>query len=116
MLVVPRPPSPGVYTGTANGTIVALRASDGKRLWSLATGTQPAFSSATVVKAALYEGSGANVYALNASTGKLRWTFPTGGFVDSSPGHPADGREARARRVHDRADHRRQLRRPGDRG
>jgi outer membrane protein assembly factor BamB len=74
-----------VYIGDYDGTVRALKASNGKPVWTFTTGG-PVTSSPVVVNGAVYVGSwDHNVYSLNASTGASYWTYPTGGDVESSP-------------------------------
>jgi len=72
-------------TSNLNGTLVALNASTGAKLWSFdfggtAFGELFAGSSPAVANGVVYfGGSDGNVYALNATTGALVWTYVTGG-------------------------------------
>ena len=74
-----------VFDASSDGTISALRASTGERLWSFSTGGVW-LSSPAVVNGIVYIGSTDNsIYALSAATGDLIWSFATGGWVQSSP-------------------------------
>lgn len=74
-----------VYIGSADGSVYALSAADGKEQWSYETGdgvsSSPAVHDGTVYVGSLDE----SVYALSAADGEERWTFETGGGVVSSP-------------------------------
>jgi outer membrane protein assembly factor BamB len=74
-----------IYTGSHDGNVYALNASNGAKLWSYTTGGQVDASPA-VANGVVYVGSEEeNVYALNASTGAKLWSFATGNFFISSP-------------------------------
>ena len=74
-----------VYAGANSGSVYALKASGGAKLWSYSTGNQVHCSPA-VSNGVVYVGSwDLNVYALKASTGALLWSYATGGLVYSSP-------------------------------
>jgi outer membrane protein assembly factor BamB len=67
------------------GRIVALRASDGKRLWSKSLPSRTE-SSPIVHNGVLYFGTeGGGIYALYAKTGRVKWRASTGGAVKASP-------------------------------
>ena len=76
-----------VYIGSVDvssnseiGTVHALNASTGAKLWNFTTGGNTFVSSITVVSGAVYFGSrDGNAYALNPSTGTKLWSFTTGG-------------------------------------
>ena len=85
-----------IYTGSWNGNVYALNATNGAKLWSYYIGVgapslsaipPPAFtSSPAVVNGIVYVGSfDDNVYALNATSGDKLWNYTTGGAVASSP-------------------------------
>ena len=75
--------------GAASGAIYALRAADGSKLWSLATGPGASSyqdSSPAVKGGVVFIGaSDGNLYAIEASSGVMKWSFKTGGKVSSSP-------------------------------
>jgi outer membrane protein assembly factor BamB len=74
-----------VYFGSDLGSVHALNASTGAKLWSFATAGGVS-SSPAVANGVVYVGSdGGNVYALNASTGAKLWSFDTGGDQQASP-------------------------------
>jgi outer membrane protein assembly factor BamB len=67
------------------GRIVALRARDGKRLWSRTLGSRTE-SSPIVRHGVVYFGTeGGEVYAVYAKTGRVKWRATTGGAVKASP-------------------------------
>jgi eukaryotic-like serine/threonine-protein kinase len=62
-----------VYIGNWDGTVYALKASTGAKLWSYKTGGVA--SSPGVANGVMYVGSfDGNVYALNANTGTKLWS------------------------------------------
>ncbi len=74
-----------LYIGALDGTVYALNASTGAKLWSYKTGGR-VDSSPAVANGVVYVGSyDYNLYALNASTGAKLWTYHTGWLVDDSP-------------------------------
>jgi len=73
------------YSGSDDGSVYALNASTGAKLWSFATGNA-VDSSPAVANGIVYVGSADNnVYALSASTGAKLWSYTTGNSVVSSP-------------------------------
>ncbi|HEY5355279.1 MAG TPA: PQQ-binding-like beta-propeller repeat protein [Streptosporangiaceae bacterium] len=73
-----------VFAGSTDDRVYALRASDGRRLWTFAT-RAPVQSKIAAAGGRVYAGSNdASVYALRASDGARLWTFPAGGTVQSS--------------------------------
>ncbi len=74
-----------VYSGSLDGNLYALRASNGMPRWSFPTGggvsAQAAFTNG-VVYAGSFDGF---VYALRASDGAALWKFQTRGAVASAP-------------------------------
>lgn len=67
------------------GKLVALRASDGKRMWQKTLPSRSE-SSPIIHQGVLYFGTeGAGVYAVYAKTGRTKWTAGTGGAVKGSP-------------------------------
>ncbi len=84
-----------VYAGTygmagpsgfgSNGSMYALNAVTGAKLWSFAT-AGPVLSSPAVANGVVYFGSDDyGVYALNAATGALLWSLNAGSSVMASP-------------------------------
>jgi outer membrane protein assembly factor BamB len=74
-----------VYTGSNDGNIDAIDASNGTIFWQYQTGGAVS-SSPTVANDIVYVGSKDQfVYALNAGTGELIWKTQTGGPISSSP-------------------------------
>src|SRR5260370_2386798 len=68
-----------VYVGSNDGSVYALRATDGIDVWKFSTGG-PVNSSPDVANGLVYFGSTDGlVRALDAATGKPVWTFVTGG-------------------------------------
>jgi hypothetical protein len=81
-----------VYVGSLGsngrqGSVYALDASTGNKIWSYQTGSNYVYSSPAVAGGDVYIGSfDGNVYALDASTGNKIWNYPTGSWgVWSSP-------------------------------
>jgi outer membrane protein assembly factor BamB len=75
-----------VYVGSSDGSVYALNASTGAKLWSYLTGLYPIRSSPAVANGVVYVGSyDGNVYALSASTGAKLWSYTTGTQVQTSP-------------------------------
>ena len=75
-----------VYTGSENGTVYALNATNGEVRWEYDTGMD-VDSSPTVADGTIYVGShNGNIYALDAATGTKQWTFESGAnTIWSSP-------------------------------
>jgi outer membrane protein assembly factor BamB len=72
-----------VYAGSTDGTVYALRARDGGKLWEFRTGA-PVQSQIVVAGGMVVAGSGDDlVYALRARDGGKLWGFRTGGSVGS---------------------------------
>ena len=74
-----------VFVGDTVGILHAVRAKDGKRLWTFKTEAEIKSSPVvvdTTVLAGSYDG---HLYALDAATGKLRWKFETDGPVHATP-------------------------------
>ena len=77
-----------VYVGSGdavmNGSVYALNARTGAKLWNYRTGAA-VVSSPAVANGVVYIGSeDFNVYALNARTGAKLWSY-TSYYVNSSP-------------------------------
>ena len=74
-----------IYLASADGTVYALDAVEGYKLWSHATGEQ-IWSTPTVEGDTLFIGSfDKQLYALNISDGNQMWTFETQGAITSTP-------------------------------
>ncbi len=83
----------GVYNGVIyyglnrGGGAVALRLSDGKRLWNvqLPGGPMEAHATpATVIPGAIFLGGmDGKMYALSTTDGKVLWSYATGGSFDT---------------------------------
>jgi len=77
-----------VFVGGWDGTLYALRASDGRRLWSRAAGAQNASTPAlwrnlVIIGAGGWDGS--RLAAFNAASGAPRWTTAVAGDISLSP-------------------------------
>ena len=72
-----------MYYVSPGNRIYALRASNGKRLWSRTIATSA--SSPVVAGGVVYFGAGLTVYALDARTGKTLWR----GHTTADPSDPA---------------------------
>ena len=73
-----------VFTGSTDGKVYALRASDGHLRWHFKT-RSAVQSQIAAANGRVYAGSNdATVYALRASDGHRLWTFPAGGAVQSA--------------------------------
>lgn len=74
-----------VYVAAKGGTVAAVDASNGERVWSYRA-TADVNSSPAVFRGVLYVGSSDHkVYALNATTGARLCSFDTGGVINASP-------------------------------
>src|SRR5262245_25535511 len=74
-----------VYVAAKRGTIAAVDASTGERVWSFGA-TADVYSSPAVFHGVLYIGSSDHkFYALNATTGTRLCSFDTGGVINASP-------------------------------
>jgi outer membrane protein assembly factor BamB len=85
-----------VYIGgdlVSDGTVYALDAATGAKLWSFSTGNLWVYSSPAVANGVVYLGSydhltssnSGILYALDASTGKMLWSYPVDTEVMTSP-------------------------------
>jgi len=84
-----------VFIGPDDGTIYCLNSSNGKMIWSTyAGGPIPVTFAASVVlrsspiisDSRVYVGSlDSNVYCLDSKNGEIIWTYPTDGYITSSP-------------------------------
>jgi outer membrane protein assembly factor BamB/serine/threonine protein kinase len=74
-----------VYVGSYDGSLYALDAQTGRKLWSFLTGSH-IYSSPAVANGVVYVGSDDySLYALDAKTGSKLWSFQTGDHIHSSP-------------------------------
>jgi outer membrane protein assembly factor BamB len=74
-----------VYVAAKGGTVAAIDASNGERVWSFHA-TADVNSSPAVFLGVLYVGSSDHkLYALNATSGARLCSFDTGGVINSSP-------------------------------
>lgn len=83
-----------VYMGSDDGTVYALRTSDGTAIWKHNTGLEPVQCGPTlsINGTILYFGSfSGKIWAIEAATGAAIWTYDTGGAVGSKPVLSGDG-------------------------
>ena len=74
-----------IYLASANGTVYALEAVEGYKMWSYDTGEQ-IWSTPAVAGDTLFIGSfDKKLYALDTSDGNQRWAFETQGAITSTP-------------------------------
>eukprot|EP00793_Prasinoderma_coloniale_P002456 PRCOL_00001938-RA len=75
-----------LYVGALDGTMYALDAARGEKVWSFSTGGA-VHSSVTLSESghAIFGSFDGFLYCLNATDGGLAWRFRTGGGVTSSP-------------------------------
>ena len=74
-----------VYVAAKGGTIAAVDASNGDRVWSFRAAAD-VNSSPAVFRGVLYIGSSDHkLYALDATTGARKCSFDTGGVINASP-------------------------------
>jgi len=87
-----------IYVGSDDGSVYAINATTGAKIWSYATGS-PVPSSPAGANNLVYAGNtGGTLYALKASTGKKAWGYtPLHGQLH---GFPRGGGRARLRRGH----------------
>jgi outer membrane protein assembly factor BamB len=79
-----------LYLGTHDGSVLALDAATGARLWSFATG-DAVLAAPAVDSGRVYAGSfDRHVYALDAASGALLWKRDTQGAVVSTPAVAGD--------------------------
>jgi outer membrane protein assembly factor BamB len=76
-----------VYASSSGGSLYALSAATGAKIWSFSTGNLGLESSPAVANGVVYAGfPDGSVYALNAATGAKIWSFSTGTIgIGSSP-------------------------------
>jgi outer membrane protein assembly factor BamB len=74
-----------LYVGTHDGTVLALSASDGRRLWEFRAGDAVLAAPAVEDGRVLFGSYDHSVYALDARTGRLLWKRDTQGAVVSTP-------------------------------
>ena len=74
-----------VFFASVNGTIYALNAAEGYKVWSTDLGTKiwsaPAVDGDTVY----ISGFDKNLYALNAADGTIKWQYQTNGAMSATP-------------------------------
>lgn len=75
-----------VYAGSNDGTLYAMRTSNGEQAWKYTT--KGAIGSAPLALGGVVYlgGDDGNLYAFDATTGHVRWTYTTGGIVHSPAG------------------------------
>ncbi len=78
-----------IYVGSTAGRFEALRATDGKRIWSVevrgGVASQPLLHEPS---GAVYFGSeNGEMYAVDALTGKVRWRYSTAGTINPRPAY-----------------------------
>jgi eukaryotic-like serine/threonine-protein kinase len=75
-----------VYTGTGNGVLYALNATNGSIIWQQSPGGNFSYSSPALAGEIIYAGNtDGNMYAYAAGTGRYLWSFKTGLSIESSP-------------------------------
>src|SRR5207247_9378156 len=74
-----------VFVGDLAGTIHAVGARDGKRLWTFKTDGEVKSSAAVVDGVVLIGSYDTHLYALDSRTGKLRWKLQTDRPVHATP-------------------------------
>ena len=75
-----------VVFGTAAGSVVALRATDGEVKWSVSLGSSAIESSPAIANGVVYVGSDSGtLYALNELNGSVIWHASLGSAIHSSP-------------------------------
>jgi outer membrane protein assembly factor BamB len=76
-----------VYATSGNGSLYALSAATGAKIWSFSIGNLDNASSPAVANGVVYAGfADGSLYALNAATGAKIWSFSTGTIgIGSSP-------------------------------
>jgi outer membrane protein assembly factor BamB len=68
-----------VYVGSNDGSLYAVRQSDGTRIWRYATRGEVTSSPAVADDTVYFASTDGYVYAVGTQTGTLRWRFKTGG-------------------------------------
>ena len=81
-----------LYFGDYSGTVTAIRAQDGSKVWSTATSGRvfsqsgQFYSTPAVANGRVYLGNTDHfVYSFAAHTGQLAWRYSTGGYVYAAP-------------------------------
>jgi outer membrane protein assembly factor BamB len=82
--------SPAIFGGllivsSHDGTVTALRRSDGKRIWRFRTPGKVESSPVVVDDFAYFGTTSGRLFALTARTGAVRWAYNTGGRINASP-------------------------------
>jgi outer membrane protein assembly factor BamB len=71
--------------GSGDGKLYALKAADGKLVWSYLTGGEVASSPAIANGTVIFGSYDGKLYALDAQVGALKWSYATGDKLVSSP-------------------------------
>ena len=74
-----------VYIGDLGGLLHAVRATDGKELWTFKTGAEIRSSPIVTGNRVLIGSYDSNLYCLSARDGKLLWKFATSNYVHATP-------------------------------
>jgi outer membrane protein assembly factor BamB len=75
-----------VFVGTESGSVYALKAKNGKIVWSTSLGTSALESSPAIAGGVIYIGSDSgDLYAIAEKTGAVIWQTDLGSSVQSSP-------------------------------
>ncbi len=84
-----------IYIGTQSGSVIAVSADDGRRLWLFEANTDDrgngVMCSVTVQDELLYFGDGAGIVYAVSTEGRERWRFETGGAIGRSTPAVIDG-------------------------
>lgn len=74
-----------VYQGSKNGTMAALDAANGERIWGYASGAELSSSPAVYGNTVYFGDDNSKLHAVNATTGAFLCSFDTGGIINASP-------------------------------
>lgn len=74
-----------VYQGSKNGTLAAIDAANGERIWGYPSGAELSSSPAVFGNVVYFGDDNSTLHALNATTGALLCNFDTGGIINASP-------------------------------
>jgi outer membrane protein assembly factor BamB len=82
-----------VYQGSKNGTMAAIDAANGERIWGYPSGAELSSSPAVFGNVVYFGDDNSLLHAVNATTGAFICSFPTGGIINASPvvANTADG-------------------------
>ena len=82
-----------VYQGSKNGTMAAIDAANGERIWGYPSGAELSSSPAVFDNVVYFGDDNSLLHAVNATTGAFICSFPTGGIINASPvvAQTADG-------------------------